>query len=198
MNEGYHLYQFNEHVDSSCKYLFDKFGLPKTVIEVGVYQGYFSINMTHTIAPKNPSYKHYAIDPFTTSPDLESDVISQAYKCFMHNLNLSPYRNNIEFIRKPSYVGLLELINKGVKADLIYIDGDHTSPAVLQDLVLGYQLINEGGVILCDDSVTWGKEFSLQDTPRLAIDSFIQCFWGKIEVLILPNSYQTAFIKRGN
>jgi predicted O-methyltransferase YrrM len=196
MSNGYYLYQFNDHVDSSCKYLFEKFGLPKTVIEVGVYQGYFSINMTHTIAPTYPSYQHYAIDPFTSSPDLDSDMIAQAYECFIHNLSISPYKNNIEFIRKPSYNGLQELINRGVKADLIYIDGDHTAPTVLQDLVLSYQLIEEGGVILCDDSVTWGKKYSLQDTPRLAIDSFIQCYWGKIEVLILPNSYQTAFIKR--
>lgn len=199
MNDGYYLYEFNEHAKNSVQFLFDKFGgMPETVVEIGVYQGYFTIGMTHTIAPTKPSYKHYCIDPFTNSPDLEPDMIEKAYECFQHNLNKTPYAKNIEFIRKNSWDGLLELINRGVKADLIYVDGNHTAPVVLQDLVLSYEILKPGGVMLCDDSVTWGEEFKLQDTPRLAIDSFIQCFWGKIRVLVLPNSYQTAFTKIDN
>lgn len=194
--QGYYLYQFNEHVDTSCKYLFEKYGYPETVVEIGVYQGYFTINMTHTIAPTNSRYKHYSIDPYTESPDLENDMIAQAYRCFEHNLSITPYRRNIEFLRTTSFNGLMQLLQSGVRADFIYVDGNHTSPCVLEDLVLSFRLLKKGGIILCDDSVTWGEEFKLQDTPRLAIDSFVQCNWSNIKLETLPNSYQTAFIKK--
>jgi predicted O-methyltransferase YrrM len=202
VNEGYYLYQFNEHVQNSIEHIFKTVGLPETVIEIGVYQGYFTFNMTHTIAPKNSKYKHYAIDPYTGSQDLDLDMIETAYKCFQHNMSVSPYSKHIELIKKTSSEGLVDLINRGVQADLIYVDGDHKAAEVLEDMVLGFKLLKIGGVMLCDDSVSWvytneHKEKPLQYSPRLAVDSFIHCYWGKVETMILPNGYQSAFIKRG-
>lgn len=190
------LYCFHEFVDSSFEYLFNKFGAPKTVIEIGCYQGYFTFNMTNFIAAKNPNYKHICIDPFDHSPDIKEEDLKNAYKVFQNTLDTFPYKDNIWHIKKNSWDGLLQLINENVKAELIYIDGNHTSPVVLQDLVLSFELLKSGGAILCDDSVTWGGDQKLQDTPRLAVDSFVHCFWDKIHVLNLPNSYQTCFIKK--
>lgn len=143
MSQGYYLYQFNEHVDTSCKHLFEKYGFPSSVIELGVYQGYFTFNMTHTIAPINTNYKHYSIDPYSSSPDLEDDMIEQAHTCFIHNLSISPYKKHIEFIRKNSFEGLLELYQRGIQADMVYIDGNHTAPCVLEDLVLSFRLLKK-------------------------------------------------------
>ena len=202
MSEGYYLYQFNEHVKTSIDHIIKNTGTPKTVVELGVYQGYFTFNMTHTIAPINPGYQHYAIDPFTNSPDLEDDMIKKAYECFLHNKKISPHTHHIELIRDTSWNGMMQLINRGVKADLIYVDGDHRAGEVLDDMVLGFKLLKVGGVMLCDDSVSWcytdkHNQKPLHYSPRLAVDSFIQCNWGKVEVMILPNGYQSAFIKRG-
>ena len=202
MNEGYYLYEFNEHVKTSIGHIIKNTGVPKTVIELGVYQGYFTFNMTHSIAPSNPDYKHYAIDPFTSSLDLDDDMIEKAYECFLHNKKISPHARHIELIRDTSWNGMMQLLNRGVKADLIYVDGDHRAGEVLDDMVLGFKLLKVGGVMLCDDSVSWcyteNKQKPLQFSPRLAVDSFIQCNWGKVEVMILPNGYQSAFIKRGD
>jgi predicted O-methyltransferase YrrM len=202
MNEGYYLYEFNEHVKTSIEHIIKTVGEPKTVIELGVYQGYFTFNMTHTLAPNNPEYKHYAIDPYTSSPDLDDSVIEQAYQYFLHNKRVSPQAHHIELIRDTSWNGMIQLLNRGVKADLIYVDGDHRAGSVLEDMVLGFKLLKVGGVMLCDDSVSWcwtekNGVKPLNDSPRLAVDSFIQCNWGKVEVMILPNGYQSAFIKRG-
>lgn len=201
-DEGLYLYQFHNFLKSSIDCIIEKIGIPKTVIELGAYQGYFTFNMTHLCAPQQPDYHHYAIDPYGASQDLDADMISQAYDCFIHNLKCSPHNNHITHLMKPSWDGMLELIGRGVKADLIYVDGDHRAGSVLEDMVLSFRLLNVGGVMLCDDSVTWcytdkNKEKPLQYSPRLAVDSFIQCNWGKIEPIILPNGYQTAFIKRG-
>jgi hypothetical protein len=98
---------------------------------------------------------------------------------------------------------MIDLYNKGIQADLIYIDGDHKAREVLSDMVLGFKLLRLGGAMLCDDSVTWMHVFKdglkpLDYSPRLAVDSFIQCNWSVVEPIILPNGYQSAFIKRRN
>ena len=49
--------------------------------------------------------------------------------------------------------------------------------------------------MLCDDSVTWGDDQQVTDTPRLAVDSFLHCYWRKVRVLPLANNWQTAFEK---
>ena len=196
------LYQFHDFLKPSIDCIVGHIGMPKTVIELGAYQGYFTFNMTHIACAQVPDYHHYAIDPYTTSQDLDSDMITQAYDCFMHNMQQSPKANHITLIKKRSWDGMIDLYNKGVKADLIYVDGDHRAAEVLEDMVLGFKLLKIGGAMLCDDSVTWCytdkcNEKPLQYSPRLAVDSFIQCNWGKVEPVILPNGYQSAFIKRG-
>ena len=202
MSEGYYLYEFSEHLKTSIEHIVKVVGVPKTVVELGVYQGYFTFNMTHAAIQQHPDYKHYAIDPYTKSPDLDDDVIEKAHDIFLRNKKISPHTNNIELIRKTSWNGMIDLLNRGVKADLIYVDGDHRAGEVLDDMVLGFKLLNLGGVMLCDDSVSWchtekNGQKPLHYSPRLAVDSFIQCNWGKIEVMILPNGYQSALIKRG-
>lgn len=83
---------------------------------------------------------------------------------------------------------------------MIYIDGDHRASQVLIDIVLSWQLLNIGGMILCDDSTDWKYEDEkgyapAQMSPRMAIESFINCNWDKIKVIRMPNASQTAFIK---
>ena len=200
MNQGYYLYEFNKFLLENMKFIIEKVGVPKTVIEIGVFQGYFTFNMTHMAVQTHPDYKHYSIDPYDISHDLDNDIVQDAYLRFEHNLKITPYPKNIEHLKLRSWDGLLNLINRGVKADLIYVDGDHMATTVLDDLVLSYKLLNIGGVMLCDDSTTWGSELNeskpVNHSPRLAVDSFIQCNWDKIQLLEIPKSYQTAFIKR--
>lgn len=197
----YRLLEFHPFCKGSVECIINQTYVPSTVIEIGLYQGYFTFNMTDALAPNDASYKHYAIDPYTGSQDLDYDLIRDAYNTFQNNLSICKNRNAIEFINKSSTAGLLELIGRGVKADLIYIDGDHKSDQVLTDLVLSFELLKTGGTILCDDSQSWcytdkNREKAVQYSPRLAVDSFIHCHWGNIEVINLPNGYQTAFIKR--
>jgi cephalosporin hydroxylase len=118
---------------------------------------------------------------------------------FAYNLAAHPAKN-VTYIQKHSKHGLIDLINMGVKAELIYIDGDHKAAEVLTDLVLAWELLNVGGIMLCDDTTTWkykdinGTQSS-QMSPRLAVETFIQCNWHKLNVLSIPDGAQTAFIK---
>lgn len=203
MSKELKLFRFHDYLEGSVQEIIKQIGPPKTVVEIGLFQGFFTFNMTSMMAPSFPEYKHYAIDPFDNSHDLSNDKIMEAYNIFQDNLSIFPYQKNIEFIRDESWPALINLLNQSIQADLVYIDGDHRAAGVLNDLVLSYKLVRLGGAILCDDSVSWvhTDENRIKQphlSPRLAVDSFIQCYWDRIEILNLPNGYQSAFIKRAD
>ena len=178
--------------------IINKFGLPNTYIEVGVFEGGTTFWLSDSITPHNKNFKLYTIDPHDVSDDM-SENLKDIKNNFMHNLNQNKFKN-ITHIPKYSDDGLIDLINQNVKAELIYIDGDHTASVVMSDLVLAFRLLVRGGVILCDDSVDWkfkdNNNFSAaQLSPRMAVESFIQCNWHKLQPLRLSYGSQTAFIK---
>ena len=69
-------------------------------------------------------------------------------KEFINNRNnhLSK-NNNIKFLPLNS----LKLLNHKKKYDLIWIDGVHGYPMVCIDIINSLHLINEKGIIMCDD-----------------------------------------------
>lgn len=64
--------------------------------------------------------------------------------------------------------------------DFIYIDGSHYTSDVLQDAVLSFSLLKNGGIMIFDD-YEWFISSNLQ--PKTAINSFILCYLGQIEVV---------------
>jgi predicted O-methyltransferase YrrM len=183
---------------TNIDFLMSLFGLPSSIIEVGCFEGNTTLWMSDNITPLNPNLKIYSIDPHKGSIDMLEDG-EEIHNRFVSNLELNTHKN-IEYIRKDSDVGLIELYNRNVKAELIYIDGDHRSDTVLSDLVLSFKLLHTGGVILCDDTGDWqyedkNKTKAVQMSPRLAVEMFIACNWQNIRPIVLPNAGQTAIQK---
>jgi predicted O-methyltransferase YrrM len=75
-----------------------------------------------------------------------------------------------------------DAINRGDKYDFIYVDGDHTAPAVLQDGMNAMQVLNDGGIIAFDD-YTWKSNKGPAFDPGPAIDIFIDTYAPALEVL---------------
>ena len=173
-------------------------GVPSTIIEIGVFEGKTTFWMADNITPYNSNLNIYAIDPHVGSNDMTEDF-TLIRQNFQHNLNACQHKN-VSYIRKHSQDGLIDLINQGVEAELIYIDGDHKASEVLTDLVLSWKLLKIGGIILCDDTTTWrytdknGTQ-SAQMSVRMAVEMFIQCNWHKVKILNIPDGTQTAFMK---
>ena len=72
--------------------------------------------------------------------------------------------------------------------DIIYIDGSHAKNDVLEDAVLSWRLLKEGGVLIFDDYMWAGHSFNKTsndpvECPKLAIDPFVQCFDEHLEVI---------------
>ena len=185
---------FHDYTAASVNWLVSQYGIPKTVIEIGVFEGHTTFNMTAMLAQQYKDYKHYAIDPHAESDDIEEDVVAKAGDTFRSNLAEFELKDRIEFINKKSWDGLIDLHQRGMKADFIYIDGDHRAPAVLEDLVLSFNLLKKGGILLCDDCVFWRNE-KLQNMPKLAVDAFVNCYLDKMELVPLPHGGQIAIRK---
>jgi cephalosporin hydroxylase len=173
-------------------------GVPNTIVEVGVFEGSTTFWMADNLTPHNKNLKIYAIDPHVGSNDMSEDF-NVVQSNFVSNLEACQHKN-VEYIRKHSKQGLIDLINQGVQAEFAYIDGDHKAAEVLEDLVLTWQLLAVGGVVLCDDTTTWKYKdnngtYSAQMSPRMAVEMFLQCNWHKIQILSLPDGSQTAFRK---
>ena len=185
---------FHDYTASSVQWIVKQYGIPETVVEIGVFEGHTTFNMVAALAPQLATYKHIAIDPYGESDDLEEDVVSKAGSVFKSNLEEFELKDRIEFINKKSWDGLIDLHQRGMKADFIYIDGDHRAPAVLEDLVLSFNLLKKGGILLCDDCVFWRNE-KLQNMPKLAVDAFVNCYLDKMELVPLPHGGQIAIRK---
>ena len=183
---------FHDHVKTSINRICSEQLVPKTVIELGVFEGDTTFNLAHLLSQHHPDYKHYAVDPFTASENLTQPRLDEAKALFLENLAQYP---QVELITKDSVAGLIELYSRGVKADLIYVDGSHFAKDVLVDSALGFELLNIGGVMLFDDAVSWRYGEQIQDSPKIAVDAFIHCNWDRLEVLEMPNGYQVA-VKR--
>ena len=188
-----------ETTSGNITHIVNKFGIPSTIIEVGCYEGYTTFWMADELGKHNPNMHIYGVDPHGGSVDI-LESLEKAHERFTFNLNACTNKN-VHYIRKKSQEGLIDLINQGVKAEFIFIDGDHTAGAVLTDLVLAWQLLVPGGVMLCDDATEWqykdhiNGEISAQMSPRMAIEMFMQCNWHNIRPLWLPDGLQTAFVK---
>lgn len=73
--------------------------------------------------------------------------------------------------------------------DIIYIDGDHSAPAVLTDAVLSWPLLKEGGILIFDDYQYKLEERSPEKSPRISIDAFAASFGDYIDTLHVGSQY---------
>lgn len=183
---------FHDHIKSSIHRILEETITPKSVIEIGVFEGETTVNLATILTRANPELKYYAIDPFLSSENLSQDVVDVAKQKFVDNIKSVPA---IEFINKTSFQGLLELHQRNVTVDFIYVDGSHFAKDVLCDAVLGFELLNKDGVMLFDDAVSWRYGTKIQDSPKIAIDGFIASNWDRLKVLEMPNGYQVAIQK---
>lgn len=183
--------RFHDHTQESLMRIFSENGVPSVVVELGCFEGDTTFNVARFLETQK-QYAYYAVDPFKASENLRQEVVDEAKERFLQNALEYP---RVELIEKPSFDALLELHARQVKADFIYVDGSHFAADVLADAVLGFEMLNSGGVMLFDDAMSWRYGERIQDSPKIAIDNFIQCNWHRLKVLEMPNGYQVAVKK---
>lgn len=61
----------DDRTASNMSMIFNNFGCPSTIVEVGVYEGYTTFWMSDVLAGHNSDLKIYAVDPHIGSNDLD-------------------------------------------------------------------------------------------------------------------------------
>jgi len=142
----------------------------------------------------------YACDPFVPYPDKPNRNSNTAYTQFRSHLADYLDSGRLIFQRCHSFDFLIDLYLNGHNSsfDFIYIDGDHSTKAVLEDFTLSFPLLKPNGIMVFDD-YNWtprhlrGKLDKIQKnqlkqaTPKPAID-LLKTFTNDIEVLLVSSS----------
>jgi predicted O-methyltransferase YrrM len=109
------------------------------------------------------------------------------------------FRNNIKkYLEKTNIVhdyssNALRKYEPVPTFDFIYIDGGHSAPCVIEDMILSFPLLKPGGVFILDD-YKWRTDLAEDERPELAVDSFIKIYTKKIDVL--HKGYQIIIKKK--
>lgn len=154
-------------------------------LEIGAYEGRSVVWMLENVLTDH-SARATAID-----------VFDRPYKDkYFANIERTGAADKVTTITNFSQVALRGLPLDSF--DIIYIDGSHAKEDVLEDAVVSWRLLKEGGILIFDD-YCWAGSFvegtcdAPTDFPKTAIDAFTQCFADHLEVM--HNSYQVVLRK---
>lgn len=147
----------HENIDKEIK----KFTNIKWV-EIGVRFGYNAENVLNNYDINTI----YLIDPYCELPYLTHLFSTEKVKEYKRDAHhrLHDYTNKCVWLEDFSQNVCDEIKNDSI--DILYIDGDHSYEAVLQDLKLYYDKVKKGGLIIGDDYNEEGV--------RTAIEKFSQ------------------------
>ncbi|MBW3558313.1 MAG: class I SAM-dependent methyltransferase [Proteobacteria bacterium] len=170
---------------------------PLTVIEIGSYEGRASLWILDNLMV-HPDSRLHCIDTFEGSEEHTEEQRTGLFERFTRNIESNPNRDKVVVHRSLSRIALLKLLGEGLVADFVYVDGSHVAPDVLEDLVLSFRLLRVGGLMICDDYLWFNSDISqrdLVDSPKLAIDAFVNIFIRKLTLFRKQELYQLAFVK---
>ena len=168
---------------------------PNKILEIGSFEGKstvwfienYIIDTSKSITCIDPwlNYNHNEISLHTYG-DVSSDRKynnNEIKNRFLSNIELTGKSSQVKILHGLSHIELPKLNVDGEKFDLIFIDGNHTASFVLTDAVYSWWLLNENGIMIFDDYGWVYENNNNQSVPKFAIDSFIECFNGYLDIL---------------
>tara|TARA_R110000803_G_scaffold7048_1_gene22779 strand:- start:34 stop:642 length:609 start_codon:yes stop_codon:yes gene_type:complete len=164
---------------------------PLDFLEIGSFEGKSTIYWLETYL-KNKNSTITCVDPWTSYSQNSNTLNSYGkenqewdftnnYKTFTNNIKISNFIDKVVVKKGYSHDVLPKLITEKKLYDLVFIDGNHTSPSVLTDSINSFYLTKSSGIIIFDDYM-WG-DINSNNSPKPAIDCFISIFQSYIDVL---------------
>jgi predicted O-methyltransferase YrrM len=157
------------------------------VLELGVFEGRAAVWILDELF-KNLESKLITIDTF------KNIFVNYDYEStFRRNIKESGKENQVEIIKSNSFDALIKLnYEKKLIFDLIYVDGSLTACDVLADIVLSWNLLKEGGIMILDN-YEWDYYEEEFNNPRIAIDSFLKTY--QQQMVVIFKRFQVAVKK---
>ena len=169
---------------------------PKTFLEVGVFHGVTARNICELLYTiHKDDFKYIGLDLFEESDENKSEVIPNSvftnplknfYFKYIQKQNpyskeavedlLIKFKNNINLIKGNSNL-ILKKIDMS-KIDYVFLDGGHHYETVKNDLINCNSVINNNGIVLCDD-----YDLSYAPGVKQAIEEFTNNNNYKIKIL---------------
>jgi predicted O-methyltransferase YrrM len=184
---------FSANIHCWTHYLKEFKGKPNLrFLEIGSYQGRSTVWLLENILTDDSS-TITCIDTFEGSAEhhecneCKKDLVN-LFDIFSHNI--SAFSNKVNIIRDKSQVALKRITEE---YDFIYVDGVHKASAVIEDAILSFHLLKNGGMMIFDD-YEWSCSKTLIDDPKPAIDAFMLIYEDKIKVLLV-NPHQVIIQK---
>lgn len=160
-------------------------------LEVGSHQGRSTIWLLEHIFTA-PDSRLYCVDTFEGSVEHTDIHKFNLFEIFQHNLRVSGNIERVSVMRGSSQT-VLRTIERKPYFDFIYVDGDHHANAVLEDAILCFPLLKEGGIMVFDDFGWVGMPHEWQ-RPKIAIEGFFHAMREHLDVL--GTGHQVALRKK--
>lgn len=165
---------FTVHIPVWERVLVSHIALPNLrYLEVGVYEGRALLWMAKHILT-HPTSHMTCLDTFPY--DIEARL--------KKNIEVAGLAGRVTVLHGRSQELLRTL--PVCSFDIIYVDGSHDASDVLSDIVLSFELLKVGGVLILDD-YTMPEQIDVLHRPKNAIDAFLDVFCGYIDVLHKEN-----------
>ena len=144
---------------------------PLEVLEIGSWEGRSAIFLLHFFQHSRLT----CVDTFAGSREHreredwaeELPFIEERFRA-----NVAEFGDRVRVVKAPSAEALPRLRAEGASFDLVFVDGDHETDAVLRDAELSWSLVGPGGVIVFDD-YAWAFHDDPALTPRAGVDEFL-------------------------
>tara|TARA_B100001971_G_C18207116_1_gene548332 strand:- start:50 stop:871 length:822 start_codon:yes stop_codon:yes gene_type:complete len=151
---------FNRNSDSIHWLIFSALSNNKKynkILEIGTYDGEF----TNILGNLFPSSEITTVDLPKHDPLMASFYNRGSSPLFLEYMKKQKINTNLDNIRliKSNTFFLMDQLKKNEKFDLIWVDGGHLYPDIAWDLCNAYYLLNEGGILLCDDIIMSDKKY---------------------------------------
>ena len=127
---------------------------PKSIIEVGVYNGRRAIELIETAKIFNKKINYYGFDLFEDfykkkkMIEKESSKFPLSKKQIERKIN---FLKNIELIKGNTRITLLKFSKKIKKVDFVFLDGGHSLRTIKSDWKNTERIISSNSIVVFDD-----------------------------------------------
>lgn len=187
-----------------CQYwsqLFNNIGWnskePKMILEIGSFEGQSTCWMLENLIDHQDS-QIFCLDTFEGGEEHQTGQhqLEDLFERFTYNVSKTGKEDYVQVVVGDSKYSLSQLISNELSFDFIYVDGSHRAKDVLADAVLSWILLKRGGLMIFDDYLWEFFEQDIVSAPKMAIDSFVNCYSQEIRIIRTLQNYQVCLLKK--
>jgi len=158
---------------------------PIRALEIGSFEGLSACFILQQL----PQARLTCVDTWDGSDEHSGLAFDSIEKAF--DRHVQPWQDRVTK-KKMTSLRCLSNLDGGEKFDLIYVDGSHHGDDVMVDLVLSFEHLKVGGVMIMDDYL-WRYYPRSAEDPARAINSFLRLCEGRHKLLMAYR--QVAIVK---